>query len=130
MKLEEHPTVKRYREGKGGEPTDQRPAVLDAAWVKKLALEAGADDVLFTEESAEVYTAPSDLQTVRQAFLDAHVPIDSADLSMIAKTYASLSPADTLQVMNLIESLEELDDIAKVYSNLDISEEALAAIEV
>ena len=35
----------------------------------------------------------------------------------------------TLQVMNLIETLEELDDVAKVYSNLDISEEALAAIE-
>jgi transcriptional/translational regulatory protein YebC/TACO1 len=31
--------------------------------------------------------------------------------------------------MNLIENLEDLDDIAKVYSNLDISDEALAQIE-
>ena len=39
------------------------------------------------------------------------------------------SPADTLQVMNLIETIEELDDVAKVYSNLEISDEALARIE-
>jgi transcriptional/translational regulatory protein YebC/TACO1 len=40
-----------------------------------------------------------------------------------------LSPADTLQVMNLVEALEELDDVTKVYSNLEITDEALAAME-
>ncbi len=45
---------------------------------------------------------------------------------MIPKTSISLSPADTLQVMNLVETLEELDDVAKVYSNLEITDEALA----
>ena len=45
---------------------------------------------------------------------------------MVPKTIVSLSPADTLQVMNLVETLEDLDDVAKVYSNLDITEEALA----
>ena len=49
---------------------------------------------------------------------------------MLPKTYVSLSPSDTLQVMNLIENVEDLDDVAKVYSNLEISEEALAKIEM
>jgi transcriptional/translational regulatory protein YebC/TACO1 len=31
--------------------------------------------------------------------------------------------------MNLVEALEELDDVTKVYSNLEITDEALAAIE-
>ena len=31
--------------------------------------------------------------------------------------------------MNLVETLEDLDDVAKVYSNLEISEEALAQME-
>jgi len=97
--------------------------------VFELALEAGAEDVIFSEELAEIYTNPGDLQIVRQAFVDARRPIESAELSMVPKTYVSLSPADTLQVMNLVENLEELDDVAKVYANLDISEEALAAIE-
>jgi YebC/PmpR family DNA-binding regulatory protein len=97
--------------------------------VFELALDAGAEDVQFTDDSAEIYTIPADLQGVRQAFQDARLPMESAELSLIPKTYVSLSPADTLQVMHLVEALEELDDVAKVYSNLEITDEALAAIE-
>jgi YebC/PmpR family DNA-binding regulatory protein len=97
--------------------------------VFELALEAGAEDVQFTDESAEVYTTPADLQPVRQAFQDAKLPMEGAELSMIPKTYVALSPAETLQVINLVEALEELDDVAKVYSNLEITDEALAAME-
>jgi transcriptional/translational regulatory protein YebC/TACO1 len=93
------------------------------------ALEAGADDVQFGDESADIYTEPSDLQAVRQAFVDAKYKIENAELTMIPKTTVTLSPADTLQVMNLVENLEELDDVAKVYSNLEITEEALAEME-
>jgi len=104
-------------------------AKADQDKVFELALDAGAEDVIFSDDVAEIYTLPSDLLTVRQAFLDARYNVESADLSMVPKTYVSLNPADTLQVMNLIETLEELEDVAKVHSNLDISEEALAAIE-
>ncbi len=97
--------------------------------VFELAIEAGAEDVTFGEEYAEVFTQPADLQTVRQAFQDAKLPIEDAEISMFPKTYVSLDPASTLKVMNMIELLEDLDDIAKVYSNLDISEEALAEME-
>ncbi len=102
---------------------------LDQDKVFELALDAGADDVAFTDDTAEIYTAPHDLQVVRQAFLDARCQVETAELSMFPKTYVSLGPADTLQVMNLIESIEELDDVAKVYSNLEISDEALAEME-
>lgn len=96
--------------------------------VFELALEAGAEDVQFGDEIAEIYTAPEDLQAVRQAFEDAHYQIESAELSMLPKTSISLNPADTLKVMNLMETLEEQEDVVKVYSNLDISEEALAQL--
>jgi YebC/PmpR family DNA-binding regulatory protein len=97
--------------------------------VFEVALEAGAEDVVFSDDTAEIYTMPTDLQVVRQAFQVARYPIATAEMSMVPKTYISLSPADTLQVMNLIETIEELDDVAKVYSNLEISDEALARIE-
>jgi YebC/PmpR family DNA-binding regulatory protein len=96
--------------------------------VFETALEAGAEDVQFGEETAEIYTLTDDLQTVRQAFEDAHYKIENAELTMIPKTQISLGAADTLQVMHLIESVEELDDVTKVYSNLEISEEALAEL--
>lgn len=97
--------------------------------VFELALESGAEDVEFGDDMAEIYTAPEDLQTVRQAFQDAHYQIETAEPSMFPKTSVSLEPAQTLQVMNLVENLEELEDVAKVYSNLDISEEVLAQLE-
>ncbi len=96
--------------------------------VFELALEAGAEDVQFGEDLVEIYTQPTDLQTVRQAFQDAHYPIETAEVTMVPKTVISLAPAETLQVMNLIETLEDMDDVSKVYSNLDISDEALAQI--
>lgn len=95
----------------------------------ELALEAGAEDVQFGAETAEIYTLPTDLQAVRQTFQDARYHVEDADVTMLPKTYVSLAPADTLQVMHLIETLEELDDVSKVYSNLEISDEALAQME-
>jgi ferredoxin len=49
LQLAEHPTVKRFREREaaGGEPL--RPQILDAAWLRQVCLEAGADDVGFVE---------------------------------------------------------------------------------
>ncbi len=91
----------------------------------ELALEAGAEDVQYGDGVAEVYTLPSDLQTVRQAFLDAKYQIEDAEVAMLAQTQVSLSPADTLQVLGLIEAIDELDDVVKVNSNLEISDEAL-----
>ncbi|HEX9116729.1 MAG TPA: YebC/PmpR family DNA-binding transcriptional regulator [Anaerolineae bacterium] len=104
-------------------------AGLNQDRIFELALEAGAEDVQFGDEMAEIYTAPADLQAVRQAFQDAHLPIDNAELTMVPKTSITLSSADTLQVMNLIDNLEDLDDMVKVYSNLDITDEALSEME-
>jgi transcriptional/translational regulatory protein YebC/TACO1 len=56
--------------------------------------------------------------------------VEAAEISMVPKTMIDLNPADTLQVMNLIETLEDLDDVTKVYSNLNITDEALAKVEM
>jgi hypothetical protein len=42
-KLDEHPTVIRHR----GRPPAAAPGPLDAAWLRRLCLDAGADDVGF-----------------------------------------------------------------------------------
>src|SRR3954465_14000172 len=48
MKLEDHPTVKRIRL-KTVDSAPPRKESLDAGWLKKLVLDAGADDVGFVE---------------------------------------------------------------------------------
>jgi YebC/PmpR family DNA-binding regulatory protein len=95
-------------------------AILDAA------IMAGAEDVEFGSEVAEVYTAPADLQAVREAFELRGIPVESAELIWKPINLISLGPKETLQNMALIEALEELEDVSRVFSNLDISEEAVA----
>ena len=48
-KLDEHPTVKQYRESRASLSEAHRPATLNADWLRELCLDAGADDVGFVE---------------------------------------------------------------------------------
>ena len=94
-----------------------------------LAIEAGADDITIDDAVVEVYTDPASFPRVRQALEANNIRPDNAEVALVPKSRVSLSPEDTLQVMKLIESLEELDDVARVYSNLEVSEEAVARYE-
>jgi epoxyqueuosine reductase QueG len=65
MKLDEHPTVKRFYERTMMAPaTDALPGV-DAVWLRALCLEAGADDVGFVEiDRAEIADQRDDILAV------------------------------------------------------------------
>ncbi len=95
----------------------------------ELAVEGGADDV--TEEDGEINViAPVEsFKSLIDRFRAANLMPDEAGLSMLPNTEMELGVEDTLQVVRTIESLEELDDVQNVYSNLKISEEAMAALE-
>lgn len=91
----------------------------------ELTVEAGADDVEMSEE-VEVYTAPDELHAVSKALQAAGITPTAVELTMRPKNTLSLSPKDTMSILGLVDSLEELDDVQQVYSNLDISDEAVA----
>jgi YebC/PmpR family DNA-binding regulatory protein len=93
-----------------------------------LAVDAGAEDVETSDEFVEVYTEPGDLHWVRESLASRGLHIEDAELSLVPKSMMTLDEKDTLQVMNMIEALEDLDDVQQVYSNLDISEEILAKV--
>jgi YebC/PmpR family DNA-binding regulatory protein len=95
----------------------------------ELAIEAGADDV--NEDDGEVeITGPVDaFKTISDALQASKVSPDEAGLRLIAKQELELNVDQTLQVLRVVESIEELDDVQNVYHNLKISDEALAALE-
>ena len=93
------------------------------------AVDAGAEDVEISDEVFEIYTVSTDLHTVSNALTDAGFKVSEAELSQIPKNEIDLGPKETLQIMGIIETLEELDDIQRVYSGLSISDEALATLE-
>jgi YebC/PmpR family DNA-binding regulatory protein len=105
------------------------PDGLDQDSVFEVAVEAGADDVVFGEDLIEILSNVSDLKSVSQALKSAGIAVESAELSMIPKTMMQLGEKETFQVMGIIEELEDLDDVQQVFSNLDISDEVLAKYE-
>jgi len=101
---------------------------MDPDEIFLLAVDAGADDVEISEDFVEIYTEPGELHWVRESLAGRGLTVEDAELSQVPKTLMTLGEKETLQLMNMIEALEELDDVQQVYSNLDISEEILAAV--
>lgn len=95
----------------------------------ELAVEAGADDVAEDGENIEILGPVEAFKKISDSLKKAGVTPDEAGLRMIAKQDMELPVDQTLSVLRVIETLEELDDIANVFHNLRISEEALAALE-
>jgi YebC/PmpR family DNA-binding regulatory protein len=102
---------------------------LDADEVALTAIDAGAEDVdTDSDDAIEVYTSPTELETVRQALESAGVPVESAESTMVAKQTVELDAAKARQALRLVELLEDLDDVSRVTANFDIPEEVFAEV--
>jgi YebC/PmpR family DNA-binding regulatory protein len=101
------------------------PDGADPEEVALQAIDAGAEDFQVADGSLELYTDPSSIDEVRQALEGQGVKVASAETAMIPKTTLDLDAKDAVTVLKLMERLEDLDDVQRVYSNLDVSEEAL-----
>jgi YebC/PmpR family DNA-binding regulatory protein len=91
------------------------------------AIDAGAEDVQVAGESIDIYTAPSDLEKVKKALEDAGVVVESAESARVPKTTVQLEAKSAVQMLRLVEKLESLDDVQKVYFNADISDDVFAS---
>ncbi len=91
------------------------------------AIEAGAEDVDAGEGAVEVQTAPGELEAVRQALDEAGLTIEHADLAMVPTSTIALDEGTAKQTLRLLDGLEELEDVQRVYSNADFDEELLAS---
>jgi YebC/PmpR family DNA-binding regulatory protein len=93
------------------------------------AADAGAEDVEDDESTFRVTTAPENLHAVRAALEQAGVTIESAESTMVPKTFVAIGDeAMARKVVRLMDDLEENDDVQAVYSNFDIPERVLEAV--
>ncbi len=84
-----------------------------------LALDGGAEDIEDAGEEVFVYTSMHDLAKVREALAQSGVEIAEADLTREPVAAMEITDPDILnKVENFVSSLEELDDVQKVYTNL------------
>ncbi|MGQ9482962.1 YebC/PmpR family DNA-binding transcriptional regulator [Chloroflexus sp.] len=113
-------------EQKGLITVDLSAVKHDPDELQLMAIDAGADDVVVDDETLEIYCDWTQLNAIRQALLDQGVPVANAEKMMRAKTLIQPDEKDALAALRLIEKLEDLDDVQKVYSNLDITAELVA----
>ena len=76
----------------------------------------------------EIYTEPGDLESVRKALEAAGVDVDGAESAMLAKQTVSLEADQVRKAMRMVDLLEDLDDVQRVTTNVDIPEEVLAEL--
>jgi transcriptional/translational regulatory protein YebC/TACO1 len=94
-----------------------------------LAVDGGANDVNEVDGMIEIYAPIENFKVLSDKLRAANVHVEEAELRMVANQEMELPADQTMQVMRCIESLEELDDVQSVYSNLHISDELMAALE-
>lgn len=101
-------------------------AGVDEDALMEAALEAGADDVLTSDDGAvEVFTAFEDFGAVKDQLEAAGFASEAADVSMIPATTTELDLDTAEKVIRLVDMLEDLDDVQNVYSNADIPDAVL-----
>ena len=94
---------------------------VDEDKIMELALETGAQDIINNEDgSVEVLTSPEDFSMIKEALTKANFIPVSAEVQMLPSNYIDVHGDDAENVAKLIDMLEDLDDVQKVYSNATI----------
>jgi YebC/PmpR family DNA-binding regulatory protein len=94
----------------------------------ELALEVGADDVRADGDLFVVTCPVAAFAAVKGALAAKKIETISAEIGMVPKTTVPVGADKAPQVLRLMESLEEHDDVQKVFANFDISDEVMAGL--
>jgi YebC/PmpR family DNA-binding regulatory protein len=100
---------------------------LDDETIFEKATEAGAEDVDMEGDQYEITTDPTELHTVSAALEEMEIEVKEAKLTMLPKTTIEVDEKQVKSVLNLMEALEDNDDVQDVYSNVEITDDVMAA---
>jgi len=100
---------------------------IDEDEVMMAALEAGAEDIQKSDDVYEVYTSPTEFHSVLSNMEKAGYKIENAELTKIPKTTVNADEVAE-KLMKLIDIIEDLDDVQKVYANFEFSDEVMARL--
>jgi YebC/PmpR family DNA-binding regulatory protein len=90
-----------------------------------VTLDAGAEDIKSEDDSYEIITEPQHFESVRNAVQEAGIETTLEEISMIPQTTVKLDGKEALQLLKIIGSLEDHDDVQNVYSNFDIPDDLI-----
>ena len=106
------------------------PAGTDEDALLEAALDAGAEDVTANDDdSVDVLTLPDDFLDVKDRLVQTGYLPDAAEITMRAATGNTLDLQGAQTMLRLLDTLEDLNDVQKVYSNAEIPDEILAQLD-
>jgi YebC/PmpR family DNA-binding regulatory protein len=90
------------------------------------ALEAGAEDIVEEDSEFQIFSAPEELDDVRDALGEAGVTFLDASISMVPKNTVDVTDEKVGRaLLKLLENLEDHDDVQNVHANFDIDDELM-----
>jgi YebC/PmpR family DNA-binding regulatory protein len=92
-------------------------------------LDAGAEEVKESGGSFEVHSEPTDLRAVVAALEEAGIEYETDEIEFVASMEVDLELDAARKFMKLVDALEDLDDVQNVYSNAELSDEVMAALD-
>ena len=90
-----------------------------------VAIDAGASDFETFDGTMQVYSSVQDLESIRRTLAEHEASIASSEISMLPKNTVPLDEKSAKQALRLLDRLEELDDVQKVFSNADFPDSVL-----
>lgn len=102
----------------------ERQPGMDEDEMMMMALDAGAEDVKTDEEAFEIYTAPNDLTTVREALEKQGITsFLTAEVQMIPQNTVAVEGENLEAIQKMLELLDDYDDVQEVFHNAELPEE-------
>ena len=92
-----------------------------------IVLDAGADDLKREGEHFEITCDPGTFNQVKAALEQNHLPLDNAEITQMPKVTVEKDLETSKKIIRLLEALDDHDDAQNVYSNLNMTDEVLAA---
>jgi YebC/PmpR family DNA-binding regulatory protein len=99
---------------------------VDEDALMEVAIDAGAEDVREDDSNYEIITDPKEFEAVKAAIEAQSVPYIVAEVTMFPQSTVNLKGKEAEQMVKLMETLEDCDDVQKVYTNADIPEELVS----
>ena len=97
----------------------------DEETLMEAVLDAGAEDIRDEESVLEVITSPEDFEAVKKALDERTMRYALGEITMVPKSTVKLEDKQAEQMLRLMDTLEDSDDVQKVYSNFDIADKTL-----
>jgi len=103
--------------------------IADEDTLVEIAVEAGADDVTSDGNLFEITCQTGAFSEVKQVLADREIETVSAEIAMVPKSTVSVEGDKARQVLRLMESFEEHDDVQHVYANFEVPDDVMAEAE-